>query len=266
MDTLITYNEVATLVANPPSIGPRPNFTNLRNSRHHIQCALQCLSCPQSNILGWAGLIMARAMYGLFTASPFRLPSDLGLLAIYYPPPVPIVDPAENPVLDAEGMPTYCNQPTIACAEQATIDAPFKRAKNYWESYMNIQRAVNNCLDDNINNAFKVLNDLDLIGWNPSMEPREMFNQITATYGRPTPAALLQIDTLFWSVYSPKMPPKFCFVESKIARKYRSLERIHTWCSSYLTMLYAFSSNAGSTPAILKIRTAKPRLTRSGST
>jgi hypothetical protein len=63
-----------------------------------------------------------------------------------------------------------------------------------------------------------------------------------------------------------KMPPKFCFVESKIARKCRSLERIRTWHSSYLTMLYTFSSNAGTTPAILKIGTAKPRPTRSGPT
>jgi hypothetical protein len=163
-DTLITYDEVAALVANRPSIAPRPNFTNLCNLRRHIQCALQRLSCPQSNILGWAGLIMARAMYGLLTTSPFRLPTDPGPLAIYYPPPVPIVDPAGNPVLDAEGMPTYCNQPTIACAEQATIDARFKRAKNYWELYMNIQRAVYNCLNNNINDAFKVSNNPALIG------------------------------------------------------------------------------------------------------
>jgi hypothetical protein len=156
MDTLITYNEVVALVVNQPSIVPRPNFMNMRNLWRHIQRALQRLSCPQSNILGWAGLIMARAMYGLLTMSPFWLPTDLGPLAIYYPSPMPIVDPAGNLVLDAEGMPTYRNQPTIDCAEQATIDARFKRAKNYWESYMNIRQAVYNCLDDNINDAFKV--------------------------------------------------------------------------------------------------------------
>jgi hypothetical protein len=154
---------------------------------------------------------MARAMYGLLTTSPFRLPTDPGPLAIYYAPPVPIVDPAGNPVLNSEGMPTYCNQPTIAHAEQATIDACFKQAKNYWESYMNIQWAVYNCLDDNINNAFKVSNDPALVGSNPLMEPREIFNQITATYGCPTPAALLQNDTLFWSVYSPQDAPEVLF-------------------------------------------------------
>jgi hypothetical protein len=74
MDNTISYEEAAALVANPPSLAPCPIFTNLRNLRHHIQRALQRLSCPQSNILGWAGLIMARSMYNLLTSSPFRLP------------------------------------------------------------------------------------------------------------------------------------------------------------------------------------------------
>ncbi len=83
---------------------------------------------------------MSRAMYGLLTTLPLRLPINPGPLAIYYPPPVPIVDAAGDPVLNAARMPTYQHQPqpTITCAEQATIDAHFKRAKFYWESYMNI--------------------------------------------------------------------------------------------------------------------------------
>ncbi len=107
MDNVISYKEATALVANPPSLAPRPNFTNLRNLQHHIQRALQRLSCPQSNILGWAGLIMARSMYSLLTRTPFRVPTDPGPLAIYYPPPVPIVDAQGDPVLDGEGLPTY---------------------------------------------------------------------------------------------------------------------------------------------------------------
>ena len=211
MDNVITYDEAAALIANPPSLAPRPNFTNLRNLRRHIQRALQRLSCPQSNILGWAGLIMERSMYGLLTRIPFRVPTDPGPLAIYYPPPIEIVDARGDPILDAAGLPTYQAQPTIERAAQATIDAQFKRAKNYYESYMNIRRAVFNILDDNIDDAFKVSNDPMLIGWNPSMEPREMFDQITTTYGRPTPAALLHNDTLFRSVYSPNDAPEVLF-------------------------------------------------------
>jgi hypothetical protein len=98
-------------------------------------------------------------MYGLLTASPFCIPMDPGQLVIYYPPQVAIVNAQGDPVLDGQGMPTYQAQPAIGRAEQATIDACFKCAKNYWESYQNIQRAVFNCLDNGVDDAFKVSNN-----------------------------------------------------------------------------------------------------------
>ena len=150
-------------------------------------------------------------MYGLLTTSPFHVPTDPGPLAIYYPAKISIVNTPGDPVLDARGMPTYQSQPAIGRAEQATIDTRFKREKNYWESYQNMQRAVFNCLDNGIDDAFKVSNDPALARWNGSMEPREIFDQITATYGRPTPAALLQYDMLFRSVYSPQEAPEVLF-------------------------------------------------------
>jgi hypothetical protein len=166
MDYVISYDEITALVVNPPSLAPRPNFTNLRNLWRHIQRALMHVSCPQSNILGWAGLIMSRAMYGLLTTTPFRLPTDPGLLAIYYPTKIPIVDSQGDPVLDQQtGVLTYQAQPAIRRAEQATIEATFKRAKKYWKSYMKIRRAVFNCHDDGIDDAFnmpKYVHDLVL--------------------------------------------------------------------------------------------------------
>ena len=112
MDTIISYDEVVALVANPPTILPRQNFTNLRNLRRHIQRALMRVSCPQSSILGWAGLIVSRAMYGLLTTSPFRIPTDPG------PPRIAIVDAQGDPVLDGQGMPTYQAQPAIGRADR----------------------------------------------------------------------------------------------------------------------------------------------------
>ena len=78
---------------------------------------------------------MARPMYGLLTTTPFRSPNDPGPVAIYYPPPIEIIDSQGDPVLNAAGLPTYHAQPTIERAAQATIDAQFKRAKNYYNSY-----------------------------------------------------------------------------------------------------------------------------------
>ncbi len=110
-------------------------------------------------------------MYSLLTTSPFRLPSDPGPMAVYYPPPVEIVDAQGVPVLDLAGNPTYRAPPDIPRAAQSSIDAQFKRAKHYYDSYLNIRRGVFNILDDNIDDAFKVSNNPMLAGWNPSMEP-----------------------------------------------------------------------------------------------
>jgi len=48
-------------------------------------------------------------MYSLLTMSPFRLPSDPGPMAVYYPPPVEIVDAQGDPVLNLAGNPTHCD-------------------------------------------------------------------------------------------------------------------------------------------------------------
>jgi hypothetical protein len=131
MDTTITFNEVAALVANLPSLTRLPNFTNLCALQCHIQYSLQRLSRPQSKILGWVGVIMECHMYALLRTLPFRLPMDPGSLAIYYPPPVPILDIHRAPVINIAGQPTFVVPPTIDCMEQATIDACFNHARNY---------------------------------------------------------------------------------------------------------------------------------------
>ncbi len=101
MDTLITYDEVVALVANPPTLAPRPNFTNLRALRCHLQRALQRLVNPQSNLLGWSGLVMSRPMYQMLSTNPFRLPNDPGPQAVYYGVRTPILDANGDPELDA---------------------------------------------------------------------------------------------------------------------------------------------------------------------
>ena len=211
MDTLITYDEAVALVANPPTLAPRPNFTNLRALRRHLQRALQRLVNPQTNVLGWSGLVMSRPMYQMLSTSPFRLPTDPGPQAVYYGARVPILDAAGNPVNDATGNPTYVPIPALDRATQASIDANFLRERNYWLSYKNIKRACYNVLDETIDDAFKFSPDPNLTGWNPSMEINEIMEQMTTTYGRPTPTALLQNDTLFRSPYSPIDAPEVLF-------------------------------------------------------
>ncbi len=51
-----------------------------------------------------------------------------------------------------------------------------------------------------------------------------MFDQITATYGQPTPTALLQNDTLFQSMYSPQDAPEVLFQHIKDCQEVQILD------------------------------------------
>jgi hypothetical protein len=64
MDTCITYDLIKLLLANPPSIEPRPNFFNLKTLRTHF-------ARPQSSVNGWAGATMSPEMYALIDNTPF---------------------------------------------------------------------------------------------------------------------------------------------------------------------------------------------------
>jgi len=150
-------------------------------------------------------------MYQMLSTSAFRLLSDPGPQAICYGARTLILDINGDPELDATGNPTYVPVPALDCATQATIDADFVLCRNYCLSYLNIKRACYNVLDKTINDAFKFFPDPTLTGWNPSMEIIDIMEQMTTTYGCPTPTALLHNDTLFRSPYSPTDAPEVLF-------------------------------------------------------
>ena len=150
-------------------------------------------------------------MYQMLSTSAVCLPSDPGPQAIYYGARTPILDVNGDPELDATGNPTYVSVPALDRTTQAMIDADFVLRRNYWLSYLNIKRACYNVLDETIDDTFKFSPDPNLTGWNPSMEIINFMEQMTTTYGRPTPTALLQNNTLFCSPYLPIDAPKVLF-------------------------------------------------------
>jgi hypothetical protein len=78
-------------------------------------------------------------------------------------------------------------------------------------------------LNDSINDVFKFSFDPDLTGWNPSMKIKEILKQLTTTFNRPMPLALLQNNTLFHSVYSPLDAPEVLFCCIKECQKIQML-------------------------------------------
>jgi hypothetical protein len=82
-DAVIDYDEAAGFLKNPPSLEPRPNFTNICALQKHIVQALAQLLCPQSTIHGWSGLAMDPATYLLLEGAAFTIPLDPGPTEIF---------------------------------------------------------------------------------------------------------------------------------------------------------------------------------------
>ena len=67
------YDAVQTLLANPPSLNPRPNFFNICALRNHFAKALKKVPCPQSAVKGWVGAALSPEMYILINPNAFHL-------------------------------------------------------------------------------------------------------------------------------------------------------------------------------------------------
>ena len=184
MDATITYNEVAALVGvNIPTLEPHPNFERIHTLRRHLERALQHLPHPQSVQHGWKGMVMACELYSLLTNVPFHLPTN----------------------------PSRQRNTPLERTEQASIDTLFNRRKHYFLSMQNIERACFTAFDASINDAFKVSNDLNVRGWHAGMRVIDILDQLSLTYGQPTPSALEANVHIFQSSMLAANAPEVLF-------------------------------------------------------
>ncbi len=153
---------------------------------------------------------MARELYALLMPMPFCLPNNPGNTAIYV-----------RPV--AAGQPV--NATLLTRTEQASINTHFARAKHYYLSMHNIERACFTALDASINDAFKVSNDPMIQGWHAGMQVINILDQLSTIYSQPTPAVLKTNDTVFCSLYSAANAPEVLFRRIKECAKTAQLSR-----------------------------------------
>jgi hypothetical protein len=119
METVISYETIKALVANPPSLGNQPNFFNLCALRNHFAHALKRITCLQSPVNRWVGFVFTPAMYALINPKPF----NLKLLNL----PMTTGVPEFPPIYAADGTTVipYTRKQTLR------ITATFTRQKNY---------------------------------------------------------------------------------------------------------------------------------------
>jgi hypothetical protein len=89
------------------------------------------------------------------------------------------------------------NNNLLTRTEQASIDSLFNRRKAYCLLMQNIERACFMALNASINNAFKVSNDPSIREWHTGMSVCNILDQLSPTYGQPTPAVLEANDHIF---------------------------------------------------------------------
>ena len=199
MNNIISYDTVKTLVANPPSLGDRPNFFNLRKLRYHFARKLKSLECPQSRVNGWSGFVLSPPMYTLIDLNTRNM-NKLNMVSI-----VPEFLPRLEP--DGTTPKPYTREKTVNITTLHNIQ------QNFHLMAQNIYRAVYDMLDAHVDDAFKVAPKMTppTIGWNSTMMLSDIFDQMMTTYGRHTPNAVCQNMMTFLAPYNPQDPPEILF-------------------------------------------------------
>jgi hypothetical protein len=122
-------------------------------------------------------MVMAQELYALLTPTPFCLPNNPGNTVVYVCPVV-----AGQPV----------DTTPLTRMEQAAINMQFTRAKHYFLSMHNIERACFTALDASINDTFKVSNDPTIQGWHASMRVIDILDQAYSSHPRDKQCRFLQ--------------------------------------------------------------------------
>jgi hypothetical protein len=200
MDIIISFEEVAGFLCNPPMVAPRPDFSKLRALHQHIINALKQLECPKSFIHGWSSHTMASNVYILLEPIAFTVPVDPGSAPVY-----------------------------IAFAPPATIkmvDAAFECDKNYYLSYKNINCTCFCIINELDPNQLKVSNNPLLTGWNASMYIQDILNQMEDSYVKPSSGALFANGMLFKSPFTKTKAPELLFYRIKQCEEVMTLGKL----------------------------------------
>jgi hypothetical protein len=116
-------------------------------------------------------------------------------------------------VVDPDEYAIYANFATKAVMKMT--DKTFEQNKNYYLSFVNINRACFHMLNSNIANQFKVSNMPNMTGWNLSMTVRSILEQLENSYGKPDTMWLFHNNTLFRSPFPATEAPGMLFYPIK---------------------------------------------------
>jgi hypothetical protein len=188
MNAIISYDTIMNILVNLPSLDPRPNFFNLCALQTHFAWAFKKVPCPQSAVNEWAGAVLAPAMYALIDTNPFNWRINPRTAVLHFPACFATLSNSTQ----GAALP-------YSCKEILTITAEHILNKNYYETGINVCRACFDVLNALVADTYKTAPATapSTIGWNLTMLPNEIFEQLMLTYGKPTPDTMRQNNLTF---------------------------------------------------------------------
>jgi hypothetical protein len=88
-------------------------------------------------------------------------------------------------------------------------------AQNYFLLYVNISRVCFRMLDELVPDQYKVSNDPNLLGWNPTMSIQLILVQLETSYGKLTAKIIWNNNILFTANFNPVDAPEMLFRQIK---------------------------------------------------
>ena len=171
MDDTILYDDIKGMLDIPPSLAPLSHFFCLRAFCRYIVDVMKQIPHPMYPQQGWAGMVQQPAIFAHVNATPFVIPPNPGLYAVYHQFATP--------------------------AAMKMIDSQHKIDKNLYKTYTNIHHAVYKVLQASVLPQYQASATPGLTRWDASMTIIDIFAQLDATFGKPDAQAQLNNDNNF---------------------------------------------------------------------
>ena len=185
---LVTFEQVSTLLANPPTLAPRPNSTNIRTFEVWFFEKLEGIPSKQSDEFGYKGMAQQVLEYALDSNQPWQDFPSVG----------------DHRIADG----------SLTANQQRDADAIWNAATICYDSQQNVKRACIGCLNEAVPKKYKRTNGIGTTSYKINQDIREILANLRDTYGVPTPNEKTLNKQLFAQGWASAIEP----IESLIDR------------------------------------------------
>ena len=180
MSSEVTFEEAQRQIGQLPSVGPRPNATNIRNLEVALFDSLEGIPSQQSHEYGYKGMAQQLAEYALISNDPW----------------IPFPNPGNHRVIN----------PALTAQQQRDEDALYAARRIVWVSQDNVQRASIAALNVAVPKEYKRTNGIGTANYKTNQSIRDILGGLRDVYGVPTPDEVTTNETNFARGWDPNEP------------------------------------------------------------